>query len=534
MQVSQFSLSNHLAYMNKRPLKYLFSLLVLFISIIGFAQEEYKGGPQSNTYENIPKGKLTQHTFKSTVFPNTIRDYYVYVPEQYDASKPAALMVFQDGHTYVQEDGHFKVPTVFDNLIAQEKMPVTIGLFINPGHSLDLVQVESPWKSSNRSFEYDDISDTYGKFLLEEMIPELKKNYSISDDPKMRAIGGISSGGICAFSAAWFFPNQFNKVLSHIGSFTNIRGGHNYPSMIRKTDKKNIKVFLQDGDGDLNNNHGNWWLANLQMESSLKYMDYNYRFEPGKGAHNGNHGGAILPESLTWLWDDVVPQTVVEGLYEFPKSNADTIILKGETSHFSMAELKTVNLTKASQQLSIRNTIKEQIFIIKEGEVQVSVRGKKKTIGPNSVVILLPKDTITLRAVSPNAIFYTMEYVAKNKVDLRRGKKDGGSQIIDFDDLEFEPHDKGGLRNYFRRSTAMCPYYEMHVTNLNSGIKSHEPHTHFATEIILMIDGETEMEIGNKVYSGKKGDVYFVPSNVPHAIRTTGSEQSMYFAYQWH
>ncbi|MBM1106399.1 cupin domain-containing protein [Aurantibacter crassamenti] len=530
----QARLDNSLNSLIIQPLYSYVLLFVLFISVMGFSQEEYKQGPQSDTYENIPKGKLTQHTFKSTIFSNTIRDYYVYVPEQYNAKDPAALMVFQDGHTYVQEDGHFRVPTVFDNLIAQEKMPVTIGLFINPGHSLDSVAVESPWRSSNRSFEYDDVSDTYGRFLLEEMIPELKKNYSISDDPKMRAIGGISSGGICAFSAAWFFPEQFQKVLSHIGSFTNIRGGHSYPSMIRKTDKKDIKIFLQDGDGDLNNEHGNWWLANLQMESSLKYMDYNYKFEPGKGAHNGNHGGAILPQSLTWLWNDVVPQTVAEGLYEFPNSNADTVILKGETSHYSKAELKTVNLTNASQKMTIKNSSNEQIFIIKEGEVEVSVQGKKKTIGPNSVFILLPQDKITLSAVSPNAIFYTMDYVAKNKVDLRRGKKDGGSQIIDFDDLKFEPHDKGGLRNYFRRSTAMCPYYEMHVTSLNAGIKSHEPHTHFATEIILMIDGETEMEIGNQLYSGKKGDVYFVPSNVPHAIRTTGDKQSMYFAYQWH
>ena len=213
-------------------------VLCLFISPPVFPQESYQHGPSSDVYEKIPKGKLNKYTWNSTIFPNTIRDYYVYVPEQYKASQPAALMIFQDGHTYVKEDGNFRVPTVFDNLIAQEKMPVTIGLFIDPGHSIDSTQVESPWKACNRSFEYDDVSDTYGRFLIEEMIPELEKNYSISDDPKMRAVGGISSGGICAFTMAWFFPQHFHKVMSHIGSFTNIRGGHNYPSMIRKNENK--------------------------------------------------------------------------------------------------------------------------------------------------------------------------------------------------------------------------------------------------------------------------------------------------------
>ena len=130
-------------------------VLCLFISTFGFSQEEYQHGPSSDTYEKISKGKLNKYSWRSTIFPNTIRDYYVYVPEQYKAPQPAALMVFQDGHAYVKADGNFRVPVVFDNLIAQEKMPVTIGLFIDPGHSIDSTQVESPWKASNRSFEYD-------------------------------------------------------------------------------------------------------------------------------------------------------------------------------------------------------------------------------------------------------------------------------------------------------------------------------------------------------------------------------------------
>jgi len=516
----------------------LLSILCVFtfllVSSFVFSQEEYIHGPASEAYEKIPKGKVSKYSFASNIFPNTQRDYYVYVPEQYKPSQPAALMIFQDGHTYIKDDGNFKVPTVFDNLIAQEKMPVTIGLFIDPGHHIDSLEIESPWKASNRSFEYDEVSDAYGRFLIEEMIPELKKRYSISDDPKMLAIGGISSGGICAFTAAWFFPQHFNKVMSHIGSFTDIRGGHNYPSMIRKTTKKDIKVFLQDGVNDLDNEHGNWWLGNLQMEVALEYKGYEFKFVKGKGAHDGGHGGAILPESLVWLWKDVVPDRVEAGVYPFPESNSDSVLIKGETVHFKTTEFKLMNLTESSGTIPIQNSEEEQIFIVKEGEVQVSVNKKTQTVGANSVVVLLPGDTGSMECLSPEASYYTMAYVAKQKVDLKRGKKGGGSSIIDFESLAFKEHGKGGVRNYFNRSTAMCPYYEMHVTNLNAGIKSHEPHTHYATEIILIIDGTTEMEMGNQKFKGKSGDVYFIPSNIPHAIKNIGKKQAQYFAYQWY
>lgn len=513
-----------------------FKIILFFafmISAIVYSQEEYFHGPDSEKYEGIPHGTVTKHTWESDIYPNTIRDYYIYVPAQYKPSEPAALMVFQDGHTYVKEDGDFRVPVVFDNLIAQQKIPVTIGLFINPGHDKSMPTPENPWKASHRSLEYDDVSDTYGRFLLEEMIPELKKNYSISEDATKRGIGGISSGGICAFTAAWFFPQHFHKVLSHIGSFTDIRGGHAYPSMIRKHDKKDIKVFLQDGAHDLNNQYGNWWLANLQMESALKFKGYDYKFVEGAGAHNGNHGGAILPQSLRWLWNDVVPGIAESGVYSFPKNDENKVMMAGETFYFSDMELKTVHLTNASAPISLNDTQNEQIVIIKEGELKVSINKRKKTIGANSVMVLLPGDKATVTCASANAAYYTMVYRSKSPTDLRRGKKDGGSFIVDFDELKFKKHDKGGIRNYFHRATAMCPYYEMHVTNLNPGIKSHEPHTHKASEIILMIKGNTEMEIGNEKYTAQEGDFYFASGNIPHAIKNVGREQCMYFAFQW-
>jgi enterochelin esterase-like enzyme len=252
-------------------------------------------------HSRAPPARLPGRTLPSEVFPGTTRDYYVYVPAQYDPGTPAALMVFQDGHAYVKADGDFRVPIVFDNLIHQKAMPVTIGVFIDPGHR-GSERPENPFRNSNRSVEYDDLSERYARFLIEEIIPELRKSYALADDARLRAIAGLSSGGICAFTVAWQRPDVFHKVVSHIGSFTNIRGGHEYPAFIRRDAKRDIKVFLQDGSNDLDNDFGNWWLANLQMASALDFRGYDYRFVRGTGGHDGKHGGAILPETLRWLW----------------------------------------------------------------------------------------------------------------------------------------------------------------------------------------------------------------------------------------
>ncbi len=278
--------------------------LLLGISLLRAQDEEsYDYLPESEPQEGVPKGTVTQHIWKSDIYGGNFREYYVYVPAQYDPSEPAALMIFQDGHTYVKEDGDFRVPIVFDNLIHQGDMPVTIGIFVNPGHNSQEFP-ENRFRASNRSWEYDELSDKYARFLIEELIPEVGKTYNLTDDRKMRAICGISSGGICAFTAAWERPDYFYRVLSHIGSFTDIRGGHVYPAMIRKHAKRDIKVYLQDGSGDLNNPFGNWWLANQQMASSLEFRGYDYKFVAGEGGHNGKHGGAILPASLKWLWGE--------------------------------------------------------------------------------------------------------------------------------------------------------------------------------------------------------------------------------------
>lgn len=291
-----------LAPMHLRLALALLALLFLRSVEPARAADDYTLGPDSRPQPGVPQGVVTQGKWTSKVFAETVRDYWVYVPAQYNPSKPAAVMVFQDGGSYVNTNGQFRVPVVFDNLIHQGKMPVTIGIFLNPGEVPAGDAGQKP--RSNRSFEYDSLGGQYARFLLEEILPEVSKKYNLTRDPEGRAICGISSGGICAWTVAWERPDQFRKVISHVGSFTNIRGGHVYPAWIRKTEHKPIRVHLQDGTGDLDNLFGNWPLANQEMAAALKFAGYDYRFELGDGGHNGRHGGGILPEALAWVWHD--------------------------------------------------------------------------------------------------------------------------------------------------------------------------------------------------------------------------------------
>ena len=281
-----------------------------------FAADDFKPTPYHEVQAGVPTGTLIKHTnWPSKVFTNRVRDWWVYVPAQYKAEKPACVMVFQDGSGYIGPKGNWRAPTVFDNLIAKGEMPVTIGVFINPGNAVRPPGEAPPGGgngrgggASNRSVEYDSLGDRYSRFIIEEILPEVSKDYNLTKDPEGRAICGSSSGGICAFTVAWERPDQFRKVLSTVGSFTDIRGGHAYPYLIRKTEKKPIRVFLQDSSGDLDNPYGNWPLANQMMAASLKYMKYDVQFDYVEGyGHNSNRGGSIFPEALKWLWRDYKP-----------------------------------------------------------------------------------------------------------------------------------------------------------------------------------------------------------------------------------
>ena len=262
----------------------------------------------SEEHADVPKGSITEYAWtNSAVFPGTVRKFWVYVPKQYAAAKPACVFVCQDGISY-------KAPTVFDNLIAKREMPVTIGSFIQPG-DFPLKPGEKPRKRAdgrpapraNRSKEYDSLGDAYARFLLEEILPEVGKKYNLTKYPAGRCIAGSSSGGICAWTVCWERPNEFRKCFTTVGSFTNIRGGNKYPELIRTAPLKPIRFFQQDGANDLDNPFGNWPAANKALAAALDEKRYDHKFVFGEGVHSANHGTQIFPDVMRWMWRDYKP-----------------------------------------------------------------------------------------------------------------------------------------------------------------------------------------------------------------------------------
>ncbi len=249
----------------------------------------------------VPKGEVTKHAFEnSKVFPGTYRDYWIYVPKQYDPAKPACVFVCQDGIQY-------KAPEVFDKLIAAGEIPVTIGVFVM--HGRVKAQTDQALDRFNRSFEYDGLGDNYARFILDELLPDVEKKTTADGRPirlsksgNDRAIAGNSSGAICAFTAAWERPDAFSRVFSAIGTYVGLRGGNVYPTLIRKYEPKPIRIFLEDGSNDLNIYGGDWWMANQEMERALTFAGYEVKHSWGDGAHNSKHATEIFPEAIKWLW----------------------------------------------------------------------------------------------------------------------------------------------------------------------------------------------------------------------------------------
>ena len=265
-----------------------------------FDVETFAPHPDSRPRAGVPRGKvLPQKRWASRIYPGTERDWWIYVPAQYRPARPAAVIVFQDGgQQYLKQ-----TPTILDNLIHRGDIPVTAAVFLNPGVFAD--------GRRNRAVEYDTLSDTYARFLLEEILPEVEHTVKLRKDPESRAIAGMSSGGICAFTVAWHRPDQFRRVLSWAGSFVNIaagdsqrEGGHNYPPLIRRTPKKPVRVFMVAGEQDLEQEAGSWTLANLEMERALVWAGWDARVVWGRGFHSTRHGYAIFPDSLRWLFRD--------------------------------------------------------------------------------------------------------------------------------------------------------------------------------------------------------------------------------------
>lgn len=295
-------------------LRFLFAVGLLCLAAVLPAQnnEQYPPHPDSQPQEGVPKGEVLKFSFeKSKIFPGTYRDYWVYVPAQYKADKPACVWVNQDG---IQNNAL----VVFDNLIHKGEMPITIGVFVMHGR-VPAKDGDAALDRFNRSYEYDGLGDNYERFLLEELLPDVEtktasdgRAIKLSKNGNDRGIGGSSSGAVCAFTAAWERPDEFPRVFSSIGTYVGLRGAHAYPTLIRKYEPKPIRVFLQDGENDLNIYGGDWWIANQAMERSLVFSGYDVKHVWGEGGHNGKHAAAVFPDAMRWLWRDY-PEPIKPG-----------------------------------------------------------------------------------------------------------------------------------------------------------------------------------------------------------------------------
>ncbi len=309
-------------------------VLLFFSCVAALALAEpvdVQPGPYTLTADHFPQSESPQGELKgpfeflSKIFPGTVRRYWIFVPAQYDPETAASVLVFQDGQRAINPDGPIRINQVMENLIASGDIPVTIGVFITPGnlseHYPQDLGLSNP---DHRAEEYDAMDDRYARFLVEELLPTIAAQYNLTDDPEQRAIGGTSSGAICAFTVAWHRPDAFRKVLSFIGSYVSIGfrpeeepvklGGQDYPALIRRQPIRPIRIFIQDGSNDLDNEWGNWFLANQQMAAALRYANriaasnavdgprYQVKTVWTDGKHSDNDGGSLLPDALRWLW----------------------------------------------------------------------------------------------------------------------------------------------------------------------------------------------------------------------------------------
>jgi enterochelin esterase family protein len=297
----------------------------------------YHLGPDSLPQEGVPKGEIRgPFTLPSNAYPGTQHTYWVYVPAQYDSATPASLMIYNDGQAFMNPEGDMRAQNVMDNLIFRRELPVLIAVFINPGRRPDQPEPNpTEWgdHTTNRPTEYNTLDDKYARVMVDELLAMLYMQYNISHDPERHGIGGSSSGAIAAFTVAWERPNEFRRVLSNVGSFVDLRGGNAYPDIIRKSEKKPIRIFLCDGRNDNRgldpdgsyNQARDWFYQNVRMMRALSEKGYDLNYDWGMNKHGQKMGGAILPDMMRWLWRDHEfsddPKNTLERSFNFPKEN---------------------------------------------------------------------------------------------------------------------------------------------------------------------------------------------------------------------
>lgn len=335
-------------------------------SALSSPDDQYVLGPDSLPQAGVPKGKVFEFTLdRSRVFPGTRRQIAVYVPAEYDGKKPACVYVGLDGLKY-------QVPAVFDNLIYKREMPVTIGIGLPPGAVDSAEPVGNP--RFNRSLEFDGLSGDLARFMMEEVLPAVERHQTpdgrrivLSKDPNDRAAGGGSTGGIGAFTLAWQRPDVFRRVFTSIGTFVGMRGGDRYPVVVRKTEPKPIRIFMQDGSHDgldpFLGEVGDWWMSNQAMLRSLTFAGYQVEHVWGEGTHNDRHAAAVFPAAMRWLWKDW-PHPVVAGTSQNVFLKA--ILAPGEAWEAVPGVYQSAGILAAdrSGQILFRNTLQGRCWMV--------------------------------------------------------------------------------------------------------------------------------------------------------------------------
>jgi enterochelin esterase family protein len=288
----------------------------------------YRLGPDSLPQDGVPKGRFDgPHRLPSQAYPGTGHTFSIYVPAQYDPKVPASLMIFNDGQAFMNPEGDARAQNVIDNLTYRREIPVMITVFINPGRTEEQPEPHpKEWgdRTTNRPTEYNTLDDKYARVIVDEIMPFIYERYNVSKDPERHGIGGASSGAIAAFTVAWERPDHFRKVLSIVGSFVNLRGGDAYAEIVRKSAKKPIRIFLQDGRNDNRgiNREGkydqrrDWFHQNVLLMRALTEKGYDVNYSWGIGRHGQKQGGAMLPEMMRWLWRDHPVSTDVNDMTE--------------------------------------------------------------------------------------------------------------------------------------------------------------------------------------------------------------------------
>lgn len=234
-------------------------------------------------------------------------------------------------------------------------------------------------------------------------------------------------------------------------------------------------------------------------------------------------------------------QPVSSGVYAWAKLPVEKkagserrSILEGSGRALQHLEIHTTTLAPGAAPHAPHQHPDEELIIIREGSLKVTINGISRVLGPGSIALAMPGDTHGFEnAGTTPVIYYVLRYSSKDTADPARAAQAGGSLMIDWNEIAFKPHDKGGRRDFFERPTAMSKRFEMHVSTLNPGLKSHDPHRHKAEEIVLLIEGNAEMQVGDSLQKAVPGDLIYLGSEILHAIRNDDTKPCIYFAFQW-